>query len=349
MKILHIDTGKEWRGGQRQVFILHKNLLKNNIDSFLVCNENGILYSKAKDELQNVISLPGNIFQGIFNLKKILRKINPDILHFHDGKSLNFIEFMPASMKKIETRRVSYPISFFSRKVKYSLCDYHVAVSEEIAEYLRQFFKNVFVINSCIEIDRFVLKKPKNPFKKRFNKNILFVGSFSKQKGIEVLLEAFKSVVEQIGDVGLHLVGGGSLEKDLWKMVDDLGIVDNVLFYGFQKEVEQFYFFADLVVVPSVDGEGSSGVIKEALASGKTVIASNLDANKEIIKDNYNGILFENKNKSDLSNKIKLVLNHKIVLDKNKILETAKQFSCEKMTYKYIKIYDEILNKDGRL
>ncbi len=339
MKIVHIDTGKEWRGGQRQVLILHKGLLKNGIESFLICNSNGELVKKFSENVKSV-EFKNNFFSKELFLH--LKSINPDIVHCHDSKSLNFFIFAKKKFKLIETRRVSYKIGRLSIMFKYSKCDYHVAVSEEIEKYLRNFFKNVTTIHSCIEFDRFN-KNFNNPLKGNYDKNILFVGSFSRQKGLEVLLKAFFILSREFKDIGLHIVGTGKLEKRINEIIDFFKIREQVFLYGFQDEVEKFYKFSDIVVVPSIDGEGSSGVIKEALISGKIVITSDLHENRILIKHGENGFLFENKNYERLYGVLRKVLTNRLKLDRNKIIESVKKYDCKIMVEKYIELYRKIL------
>ena len=212
MRVIHIDTGKEFRGGQRQVLILHKGLLTSGVESYLLCRKKSNLYQRAKDErIENVIGFEPNNFYYSNSLNKNLKNLKPEIVHCHDSKSLNYFIFKRKSFKLIETRRVSYPISSFSIKYKYSKCDWHVAVSEEIENYLRKFFKNVTTIHSGIELERFKKDFNENPLKGNFEKNILFVGALTKQKGVEVLIKAFYILSKEFQNSALHIVGDGKL------------------------------------------------------------------------------------------------------------------------------------------
>ncbi len=340
MKIVHIDTGKDFRGGQRQVLILHKGLLKNSIDSFLICNLNGKLFKKFD---KNIIPIK---FSNNFYIKELnekIKQLNPDIVHCHDSKSLNYFIFKKKSFKLIETRRVSYPIGKLSLKFKYSKCDFHVSVSEEIEKYLRKFFKNVITIHSCIEFERFN-KEFENPLKGNFEKNILFVGAFSKQKGLEILLKAFFILTREFKNIGLHIVGSGKLKNKIQNIINYFKIDNQVILYGFRDDVEKFYKYCDIIVVPSVDGEGSSGVIKEALISGKITVASDLNENKILISHGENGFLFENKNYEKLYGILRKIIVGKLKLDKIKIKESVEKYRCEFMVDKYINLYKSLLN-----
>jgi len=346
MKILHLDTGKEWRGGQRQAKILHEGLLASGIESFFLANHRGILYK----ELNNTNKLPLE-YRGEFSYKthqqvaEIIKSINPDIIHAHDGHSVTLGAWHKMEGKKfIATRRVSYPISFLSRHLKYSRVDYHVAVSHDIAKYLARYFNKITVIHSCIQNSRFHRNINESPLEKSSTINILFVGAFSPQKGIDILIKAFADIYKTHKNSTLHLVGDGKLLSEIKQLSEDLDIHSQIVFYGARIDIENFYLNSDIVVVPSIDGEGSSGVIKEGMAAGKIVIASSLDANKELLDDGKNGILFQCGSYSDLVLKLKYALANPSVIDKANILNKANSFDCKLLIKDYTTLYEKILS-----
>ncbi len=146
MKILHIDTGKEWRGGgQRQALFLHEGLLESGINSILICNQAGQL---CKKDVQNIYPLA---FKGeadlhfLSELKNIIKHEKPDIVHTHDAHSLTppalFASVTTGGFKLINTRRVDFSINkgFVSRK-KYNNAKVNrvVAISNAIKKYTYQ-------------------------------------------------------------------------------------------------------------------------------------------------------------------------------------------------------------------
>jgi len=337
MKILHIDTGLNFRGGQRQAKILHLGLLKSGVESFFLANKNGTLIKNLPNSIpfdyRNELSLSTHS-----EFIKILKTIKPDIVQTHDGHAVALGAFHKKfRYKLIETRRVSYPISFISRIAKYSKVDLHIAVSEEIKQYLAIYFKNVVKIPSCIELGRFKIEKL-DIFKDIDKYHILFVGAFTKQKGIDILIKAFKNIDDY--NLKLHMVGDGELLNEMKNLAKD---DKRIIFYGRRDDVEQFYLNSSLVVVPSVDGEGSSGVIKEAIVAGKTVIASDLNANQELITNGLNGVLFKKGSQKDLQEKIESIISKKISIDLNEIKRSAENYSCTYLIKKYLDEYQKIL------
>jgi len=344
IKILHIDSGNEWRGGQRQVLTLHKGLIDNNIQSFLLCNKKGKLFEISKKQnIPNVFSFDykGELsISSHLSVYRIHKEIEPTIIHCHDAHTVS-LSFFLRNVTKFHTRRVSYKINFLSLFLKYRTIDFHIGVSIEIMNYLKQYFQNVTSIPSCIDLKRFSKISDINVFnEKKFN--ILFVGAFSEQKGINILIPAFKNVLKHKKNVHLNFVGDGDLSNWAKHQIRKLGIEKNTTFFGSRQNVEIFYQNSNLVVCPSVSGEGSSGVIKEALASGKTVIASDLECNKEILDDYINGLLFKNQDVNELSEKIIQVIENKTQINAKMINHTAQKFKCENMIKSYIELYKKV-------
>jgi len=341
IRILHIDTGLDWRGGQRQALTLHRLLLEKGISSTMLCNEKGEMWNIAQaNKIKNVLCFNFRSEYSIRNhleLISINKKVNPNIVHCHDSHSISLSLFLRGSLK-VGTRRVSYKLKKISRLFKYSLIDVHVGVSEEIRSYLNKFFKNSHVINSCIDLKRFKNKNRLKIFDAN-KKNILFVGALTSQKGIDILLPSFKSASQRFLDIHLHIVGDGNLMGFLKQSVKKMNLVEKISIHGWQKNIENFYISSDLIICPSVSGEGSSGVIKEGLAANKTVIASDLQCNKEIIQNNINGLLFHNKDSNSLEKVLTHWLTNNNLIDKENIAKSLEKFSCEKMTEKYIDLY----------
>jgi len=89
--------------------------------------------------------------------------------------------------------------------------------------------------------------------------------------------------------------------------------------------------------------------ILEAFREGTLVLASNIGSIKSIIKDRFNGILFEYGNKIDLIDKVKWILNHpkecdQIALNANK--EFNNKYSSEINYKQLINIYEEAIKNN---
>jgi glycosyltransferase involved in cell wall biosynthesis len=125
----------------------------------------------------------------------------------------------------------------------------------------------------------------------------LCVASLQEYKGHAVLLSALAGD-GAVARIGLDLVGSGPLRGGLERRARELDIADRVQFHGSLPEprVLELMGEADLFVLPSVvarDGqmEGLPVVLVEALASGLTVVATELSGVAELIEDGATGLL----------------------------------------------------------
>lgn len=118
--------------------------------------------------------------------------------------------------------------------------------------------------------------------------NLLFVGRFDPQKGLDLLLEAFNSCQRQdlhLTIIGDNVVGGGvKIEKKNTDRVTFLGWIPH-------DKLTSYYSACDVVIMPS-RWEAFGLVAIEAMKYGKAVIVSNRGALPELIEDGKNGFVF---------------------------------------------------------
>lgn len=351
MKVLHFDFAGGFRGGQKQALLLHKGLLDRGVEShFLVTSESKLLEITRHENVDNIHSVKKEswgppILRRLLSfrsVKQTIAQIQPDILHFHEPGSVIYGALFSEYLS-CETRRVSSPIRNRSVRYKYRKIDVHVGVSDYVSAILRdKKLANVHTIPSSIELARFQAVVPKE-LKGRRQFNFLYLGSMSEMKGIDILLKAFAGLCQDRSDVTLHLVGSGPKCDDYLHMTETLGISDRTEFYSFITDVERYYPAVDLVIVPSRRGEGSNGVIKEALASGKPVLVSDFPPNLELVNDGTNGIVFENENVSDLLIKLKLFLEQKYRIDPAIARRSVERFSSDNMVDSYLRLYQSMI------
>ena len=99
------------------------------------------------------------------------------------------------------------------------------------------------------------------------------VGRFHYAKNHEFLLEVFREILKQKKDARLLLVGDGDTLPMVKEKASQLGISDQVIFAGMQKDTAAYYRAMDLMVFPS-HYEGLPGTVVEAQAAGVPVLMS---------------------------------------------------------------------------
>jgi len=151
------------------------------------------------------------------------------------------------------------------------------------------------IILSLRDFSRFSDKIKKNQIKKRFHldrKVITYVGGLTKIKGILFIMPVIAEVIEEKGWCFL-IAGDGPLLKELQNLIDEKGLQERIKIAGKISFDEMPFVYADsdIVVAPSLWEEPLSGVLLEAGACAKPVIASRKGGNADVIDDGKTGIL----------------------------------------------------------
>lgn len=281
------------------------------------------------------------IVKTIKKISELIKNIEPDIVYCHSTWAGVFVRI---------------PILFCMRRYKviynahgWAFCrecsrlhKYLYAAIEKILSWKTNIIINVSQNEYQTAIDYGISKKKMcvlySGVKNKINEfyqdnifannqlNILFVGRFDKQKGIDLLLPIFKKV----NRADLHLyIAGGSVLGDC-KLHKEYGS-DNITFLGWvdHDKVGKYYHACDVVIMPS-RWEAFGLVAIEAMSYAKPVIVSNRGALPELIEEGKNGFIFDLDNKNSLES----VLNN---LDKNKLFimgREAKKIFEKKFTLK---------------
>lgn len=180
---------------------------------------------------------------------------------------------------------------------------------------------------------------------------VLFVGRLVEVKGCEYLIRSFSNVVEKISDIQLLIVGSGSLEPKLKRIVADLNLEEYIRFVGpvNRDKISDFYSLSDIVVFPSIvesSGfeEGIPVVVLEALMSGKPVIATKTKGVMEVIVDGYNGLLVAQKDPDQIAEAIVTLLNNTELTEvlSEHALVVGSNYDWSAITEKYAEIFEDI-------
>ena len=123
-----------------------------------------------------------------------------------------------------------------------------------------------------------------------------FVGSFYHYEGLELLLESFSAVREQIPNAQLLLVGGGPRDEAIREAARSLSGFVSIIGPVPHSQVPEFYSVMDVLVYPRRKMRLTDLVTPlkplEAMAMGKAVLASDVRGHCELIQDRRTGLLF---------------------------------------------------------
>ena len=363
LNILHLDSEKSWRGGQQQAFYLHKELVKEGINSLFVSNKDAEILIRCKND--NLPFYEKSMFGELdiisaYKLSKLCRRNNITILHAHSAHSLSiglFIKLFYPSLILIGVRRVDFSIgkNIFSR-VKYNSKKINRIIC--ISDFIRTVLikdgiseDKLITIRSGVDINKFDKVFPSEKFRENLGvkPNEILIGTvaaFAGHKDYPNLLTAFAIVRKKLDNIKLCLVGDGPLKKEIEKIADQLGISKDVIFTNFVENVGEYLKAFNIFVLASrKEGLGTSLI--DALSVGLPIIATNAGGIPELIKDDKNGILVEAKNNIKLAEAIINLINNP---QKQKELSiaaksSAQKFSIEETVRQNISEYKRLLSE----
>lgn len=173
---------------------------------------------------------------------------------------------------------------------------------------------------------------------------LLNVGRLSPEKGQNLLLVAFASVVRQYPQLVLRIAGSGPMELALRDLAAALGIADKVIFLGYVADMRQEYQRADLVVQSSLT-EGLPNVVLEVAVLGIPLLATDVGGTAEVVEHSVSAWLIRGGAKSELEAGIrKFVLEPGTYramagVSRKRVLE---RFSRENRAHRVSQIYQQV-------
>lgn len=120
---------------------------------------------------------------------------------------------------------------------------------------------------------------------------VIQVGALTAKKGTDDFLRAIAALRGAGRDVRGVLVGQGKDVTRYPRLAAELGIEAHVVFAGFRTDVPHVLAAADVVANSSTGREGLTGVLREAAAMARPIVATAVDGNPELIRDGVTGVL----------------------------------------------------------
>jgi glycosyltransferase involved in cell wall biosynthesis len=119
-----------------------------------------------------------------------------------------------------------------------------------------------------------------------------WIGRMTAVKRTDVVLKAFRRLLDEGVDAVLCMVGDGPDRRSVEDLAAELGIIRDCLFPGYQEDVGPFFAAFDVFVLPS-GNEGTPVTAIEALASGCPVVATRVGGVPDVVTDGEDGFLVE--------------------------------------------------------
>jgi len=316
-------------GVERHVEELSKRLSHQGHDVFVFCRS---WYTKPQEAYEGVRL----VFTSSWKTKHLdaithtftsilqAARMHMDIFHLH-GVGPALLAWLPKllcpSAKVIVTfhcidqhhEKWSLPARLMLRlgeKLACTIPDLTIVVSKELQQYCKKHYKKetLHIPNGTTIPCGQMAEKPLKPFGLTPEKYFLMCARLVKHKGAHLLIEAWREARRLhpglTKDMKLAIVGGSAFTDAYVREIQALAKEDEtIVLTGSQsgKTLESLYAHCYAMVHPSWS-EGLPIAVLEGMSYGKCVLAANIPENQELIA--IYGLQFENKNVTDLSEKI---------------------------------------------
>jgi glycosyltransferase involved in cell wall biosynthesis len=144
------------------------------------------------------------------------------------------------------------------------------------------------------------------------------------------------------------LIGRGTNSEELLALSKKLHLGSHFSFLGFREDIPEALAAMDILVNPALT-EGFSGVIREAMAMRKPVVATRVGGNLELVQDGINGFLVPPADAHSLAEKILYLLDHKdlaLSMGDHGHLLVKEKFSIQKMIENTEQLYYQVLQNN---
>lgn len=292
MRVLQVDSGREWRGGQNQVRLLCRELAREPaVEQVLVTKRGSELAQRAAADGTAVSETPwgwGLDPRAWFRLNLAVSTFKPDILHAHDGHSLWMARHSVGDARLVATRRVDFHVGRFS---SWRRPDRIIAISGAVKEVLAADgipATEVTVVPDGIDPDEirraaaepahiraFLRLPPDTPL-------AVNVAALVDHKDQRTLVRAAAHARAARPDLHWVIAGEGERRGSLTAEIARLGLADRVHLLGYVDAADSLIRESDVFVMSSKE-EGLGSVILNALALGKPVVATAAGGIPEIL------------------------------------------------------------------
>ena len=236
-----------------------------------------------------------------------------------------------------------FPFQHYTKRILISH-SFFVALSRAIVENL---LARGIPRERIAAIPNAVFQPPQHQPTAQDKLSVLFIGNVLNdplQKGLDILLRAWRGVTKKITDSRLTVVGVGDFAA-FKAIAGELGILHSINFAGMRTDVSPLFCSHKIFVLPS-RYEGMSNTLLEAMSFGKACLVTAISGSDDLIDNGVNGLKVEPENVEALEAALLYLLEHEA--EARALGDAAQEYvrrhhSPEKITRQYIDLYSTIL------
>ncbi|MBN9615844.1 MAG: glycosyltransferase family 4 protein [Acidobacteriales bacterium] len=368
MKILHIISSGGMYGAESVILNLSRMLNASSHASVLgvfsnSSNPNLQLHEAAVKEgiESHLIPCAGQVDPTVVeSIRRLVAQTGADVVHAHGYKADVYVYF---ALRKTATPFVSTChnwlkdgalVAFYGKVDRFVLRSYAgvVAVSDEVRATLLKAgvrAEKIHLIRNGIDMRPFAEAAPSLRIDGEKTLVVGWIGRLSSEKGADIFLRAGARVLAEFPEARFVIVGDGPDLAALNALIDDLRIRKSVSLAGRREDMPAVYASLDMMVSSSRQ-EGLPMAILEGMASGLPLVATAVGDVPTVVREGSTGRLVPSENVELLAAAMVELLRDDSL--RRRLGSAAKEliaeeFSAERMTANYLRVYEDALTQRG--
>jgi len=376
VRVLQTNFHRGWGGQPSRILMMSRGLAARGHQITVAAPRGSLLAARARDAGLPVFDAPAfrkpkflhSALRDVAVMARHLKSERYDLIDAHGSQDLwtcvaarRFIgRTVPLVFTRHNTKRVveNLPNDWLYRHQ----VDHLIVASGSVLERYEAFFRSgalsrerVSIVQSAYRPDRF--HPGVDGGRVRAELGIVataplagVVGRLVEDKGQDDFLRAAAIILERRPEAQFVLVGTGPREGALRGLAAELGVARSVRFLGFRDDVPEITAALSVSVLPSIDCDASSAVLKEALACGVPAVATSIGGAAEILQDGVTGLIVPPREPARLAEAILSLLNDPArarAMGKAGSLDVAERFTPERLADETLKAYQVALRRFG--
>lgn len=372
MRVLHISQSNG--GVERYLLMLLRYLAKFDVQNILLCS-NEFKVDEFSPFSQTIIQIPmvreinlKKDFSAVFAVRHIINEVKPDIVYCHSSKAGVIGRMASIGLKT----KVLYNAHGWAFNMKVSKCkqmfygfvegllsiltDKIICISENEKQSALRYNicaeRKLTLIYNGVDIEglegriiqnkihREELKIPNDAFV------VGMVGRLSDQKSPKDFIQMARIVKDSVPNSFFLIVGDGPERSDVEKLIFQLGLSDSVLITGWVSNPIDYVNLFDVSVLLS-SWEGFGLVLVEYMIAKKAIVATNVDAIPEVVRNGECGLLV---NSGDYESAARFVMNLyndgdlKTKLEESAYNDAKQRFSMSRVAEEHMLVFQDMIN-----
>lgn len=361
INVLHIDTERGWRGGERQTLWLAADLARRGFGTLIAARPNEPLSARAREAgIECIDCAPSSELdvRAAWRLRRVIMHRGVNLVHAHTAHAVALAALATVRLQVpiIVARRVDFRLrDNAGTRWKYGRAAAFIAVSTAVERVLHQSgipANRVRVVADGVDVNRRVKPASREVLDRldvaRGAPLVVQVAQLVGHKDPVNFVRAIARVRQIVPNVQALMVGEGALRYDVEREIHGLELENTVHLAGYRTDADALLAAADVACLSSRE-EGMGSVLLDAFAFGVPVAATRAGGIPDIVIDGETGVLAEPRNPVALGDAIASLITDPELRQRVAANARARidEFSVERMAERTIHVYEEVLNGIG--